>query len=158
MASTASPNSSAMPTCLWGTVDLLAFPTAGTTYRVAELLAAPVALNSNLGRYTNFVNLLDMAAVAVPAGARANGTGFGITLIGPADSDRGLLDAAETYLAAADLPAPPPLDLEGQNGNRETRRRRRPPEGHAAPLAAHLARRASSSAPSRPHPPIASMP
>lgn len=97
---------------MWADVDLLAFPTTGTTYRVAELLAAPIALNSNLGVYTNFVNLLDMAAVAVPAGARANGTGFGITLIGPADTDLALLDAADAYLAAADLPAPPPLALE----------------------------------------------
>ena len=99
---------------LWGELDMLAFPTTGTTYRVAEMLAAPVALNSNLGFYTNFVNLLDMAAVAVPAGVRANGTGFGITLIGPADTDCALLDAADAYLAAADLPSPPPLDLEGK--------------------------------------------
>lgn len=99
---------------MWDMVDLLVFPTTGTTYRVAELLAAPIALNSNLGLYTNFVNLLDMAAVAVPAGIRSNGTGFGITLIGPADSDHGLLAAAETYLAGAGLPAPPPLDLEGK--------------------------------------------
>ena len=99
---------------LWDDLDLLAFPTTGTTYRVNELLAAPVALNSNLGRYTNFVNLLDMAALAVPAGIRANGTGFGITLIGPADTDRALLDVAATYLAEADLPALPPLDLEGK--------------------------------------------
>lgn len=99
---------------MWDAVDLLAFPTTGTTYRVAELLAAPVALNSNLGFYTNFVNLLDMAAVAVPAGTRENGTGFGITLIGPADTDHGLLDAADAWLATADLPAPPPLDLEGR--------------------------------------------
>jgi allophanate hydrolase len=73
-----------------------------------------VALNSNLGLYTNFVNLLDMGAVAVPAGTRANGTGFGITLIGPADSDHGLLAMADDYLAAADLPRPPSLDLEGK--------------------------------------------
>jgi allophanate hydrolase len=99
---------------LWQSIDLFAFPTTGTTYRVAEMLAAPVALNSNLGLYTNFVNLLDMAAVAVPAGMRANGTGFGITLIGPADTDRALLDAADAYLGAADLPVPPPLDLEGK--------------------------------------------
>jgi allophanate hydrolase len=52
--------------------------------------------------------------VAVPAGSRSNGTGFGITLIGPADSDLGLFDAAQSYLAAAELPAPPPLDLEGR--------------------------------------------
>jgi len=99
---------------LWQSIDLMAFPTTGTTYRVAEMLAAPVALNSNLGLYTNFVNLLDMAAVAVPAGARANGTGFGITLIGPADTDRALLDAADAYLGAAPLAPPPPLDLEGK--------------------------------------------
>ncbi len=92
----------------------MAFPTTGTTYRVAELQAAPIALNSALGFYTNFVNLLDMAAVAIPAGTRANATGFGITLIGPADSDVALLDAADAYLAAADLPSPPPLDLEGK--------------------------------------------
>lgn len=96
---------------MWQSLDALAFPTTGTTYRVAELLEAPVALNSNLGRYTNFVNLLDMAAIAVPAGARANRTGFGITLIGPAHSDRALAALAAEYLAAADLPPPPPLDL-----------------------------------------------
>ncbi len=96
---------------MWGKVDALAFPTTGTTYRVAELAAAPIALNSNLGLYTNFVNLLDMAALAVPAGMRDNGTGFGITLIGPAHSDLALIALAETYLKAADLPAPPPLDL-----------------------------------------------
>jgi allophanate hydrolase len=96
---------------LWKEVDALAFPTTGTTYRVAELEAAPIALNSNLGLYTNFVNLLDMAAIAVPAGARDNATGFGITLIGPAHTDRALVALAERYLAAADLPAPPPLDL-----------------------------------------------
>ncbi|WP_298291556.1 allophanate hydrolase [Novosphingobium sp.] len=95
-------------------VDMLVFPTTGTTYRVDELLAAPVALNSNLGAYTNFVNLLDMAAVAVPAGQRANGTGFGITLIGPADSDRTLLTMTDAWLSAAQLPPPPPLDLEGR--------------------------------------------
>ncbi|WP_242124877.1 allophanate hydrolase [Sphingobium sp. Sx8-8] len=99
---------------MWDAIDMLAFPTTGTTYRVVEMLAAPMALNSNLGLYTNFVNLLDMAAVAVPAGVRANATGFGITLIGPADTDRALLDAADAYLAAADLPPPPPLDLEGK--------------------------------------------
>ncbi|GFZ90477.1 MULTISPECIES: allophanate hydrolase [Sphingobium] len=99
---------------LWESIDLLAFPTTGTTYRVAELKAAPIALNSALGFYTNFVNLLDMAAVAVPAGIRSNATGFGITLIGPADSDVALLDAADAYISAADIPSPPPLDLEGK--------------------------------------------
>lgn len=99
---------------LWADIDMLAFPTTGTTYRVAEVLAAPIGLNSNLGFYTNFVNLLDMAAVAVPAGVRANATGFGITLIGPADTDAALLDAADAYLSAAHHSSPPPLDLEGK--------------------------------------------
>lgn len=96
---------------LWEAVDVLAFPTTGATYRVAELEAAPIALNSNLGLYTNFVNLLDMAAIAVPAGARSNDTGFGITLIGPADSDKALVALAQSYLSVADLPPPPLLDL-----------------------------------------------
>ncbi len=96
---------------MWADVDALAFPTTGTTYRVAELIEAPVALNSNLGFYTNFVNLLDMAAVAVPAGARSNGTGFGITLIGPAHTDKALMELAGAYLSAAALPPLPPLDL-----------------------------------------------
>ena len=99
---------------MWGELDALAFPTTGTTYRVAELAAAPIALNSNLGAYTNFVNLLDMAALAVPAGTRHNATGFGITLIGPADTDRALLTLADAYLAKASLAPPPPLDMDGR--------------------------------------------
>lgn len=96
---------------MWREVDALAFPTTGTTYRVAELLEAPVALNSNLGYYTNFVNLLDMAAIAVPAGGRSNNTGFGITLIGPANTDKALVALAGAYLSVAALPPLPPLDL-----------------------------------------------
>ena len=99
---------------MWDVIDLLVLPTTGTTYRLAELRAAPIALNSALGVYTNFVNLLDMAAIAVPAGVRHNGTGFGITLIGPAGTDRVLLDAGEAYLSAANLPPLPSLDLEGR--------------------------------------------
>lgn len=98
----------------WNEWDVLAFPTTPTSYRVAEMLAAPVGLNSNLGLYTNFVNLLDMAAVAVPAGVKANGVGFGITFIGPADTDQALLVLAETWVKAIGQPAPPPLDLEGK--------------------------------------------
>lgn len=96
---------------LWRSVDMLAFPTAPTIYRIAEMRAAPVVLNSNLGMYTNFVNLLDMAALALPAGHRDNGTGFGITLIGPAWTDVALLDAGQAYLDIHRAP-PPPLDLE----------------------------------------------
>jgi allophanate hydrolase len=97
---------------MWATVDLLALPTAPTSYRVTEMLAAPIALNASLGAYTNFVNLLDMAAIAVPTGQYQSGVGFGITLMGPAGSDRSLIDAATSF-----FPAPavlPPLDLEGR--------------------------------------------
>jgi len=97
---------------MWAEVDLLALPTAPTSYRVTEMLAAPIALNANLGAYTNFVNLLDMAAIAVPAGQHHSGVGFGITLMGPAGSDRSLIDAAKSLFPAPTLP--PALDLEGR--------------------------------------------
>ncbi|HMP56952.1 MAG TPA: allophanate hydrolase, partial [Novosphingobium sp.] len=58
---------------MWEGIDALAVPTSPTIYRVREMLANPVALNSHFGTYTNFVNLLDMAAIAVPAGYRRNG-------------------------------------------------------------------------------------
>ncbi|WP_313537354.1 allophanate hydrolase [Sphingomonas sp.] len=97
---------------MWDQVDLLALPTAPTSYRVAEMLAEPIRLNASLGAYTNFVNLLDMAAIAVPTGTYASGVGFGVTLMGPAGTDRALLDAANTLFPAP--ASPPPLDLEGR--------------------------------------------
>ena len=96
---------------LWDAADVLLLPTAPTIYRIDEVLAEPVALNSNLGLYTNFVNLLDMSALAVPAGWRANHTGFGVTLVGPAFADRALLALAARYEAAAPMAETPPLDL-----------------------------------------------
>ncbi|ESQ90496.1 allophanate hydrolase [Asticcacaulis benevestitus] len=96
---------------LWAGVDMLALPTTPTCYRIAEMREEPVRLNSALGLYTNFVNLLDMSAVALPAGFRDSGTGFGITLIGPAHTDQALLAAGQAYLAKADLPSPPELDF-----------------------------------------------
>ncbi|MEJ7604785.1 MAG: allophanate hydrolase [Bryobacteraceae bacterium] len=66
----------------WARMDVLALPTTGTIYKHAEIAADPVRLNTNLGYYTNFVNLLDLAAIAVPAGLRPNGLPFGISLIG----------------------------------------------------------------------------
>jgi len=79
----------------WARVDLLVLPTAGWIYRIEEVLADPIALNTNLGLYTNFVNLLNLAALAVPAGQRPDGLPFGISLIGPAGSDLSLLRIAE---------------------------------------------------------------
>jgi allophanate hydrolase len=74
----------------WREIDLLVTPTAGTIYTIAEVNADPVRLNTNLGHYTNFMNLLDLAAIAVPAGLQANGLPFGITLAAPAFTDEGL--------------------------------------------------------------------
>jgi allophanate hydrolase len=96
---------------LWSAIDVLVLPTTPTIYRVSELMAEPVALNSNLGLYTNFVNLLDMSAVAIPAGFRANHTGFGVSLIGQAFMDRQLLVLAQRYLDAGAEFHAPPLDL-----------------------------------------------
>ncbi len=71
----------------WKEMDVLLLPTSGTTYKISEVLADPVRLNSNLGLYTNFVNLMDLSALAVPAGFRPNGLPFGVTLIGRAFED-----------------------------------------------------------------------
>ncbi len=95
---------------LWRAVDVLLLPTTPTIYKVKELLADPLALNSNLGLYTNFVNLLDMSALAIPAGFRANGTGFGVTLMGPAWADTYLLDLASAFQENQTMAATPPLD------------------------------------------------
>jgi allophanate hydrolase len=80
---------------LFNEVDFLLLPTAPTTYKISEVLASPIALNSNLGYYTNFVNLLDLTAVAVPAGMLENGLPFGVSLIGKAFADEGLLIMAD---------------------------------------------------------------
>jgi allophanate hydrolase len=83
---------------VWEKVDVLLLPTAGTTYRIKEILADPIKLNSNLGYYTNFVNLLDLSALALPAGFRkSNGLPFGVTLIGRAFADSSLLQLGAKY-------------------------------------------------------------
>jgi allophanate hydrolase len=74
----------------WREIDLLVTPTAGTIYTIEEVNAAPVQRNTDLGHYTNFMNLLDLAAIAVPAGFQANGLPFGVTLAAPAFADEGL--------------------------------------------------------------------
>jgi allophanate hydrolase len=73
-------------------VDVLLLPTAGTIYETAAIAAEPLRLNTNLGCYTSFVNLLDLAAIALPAGFGENGLPFGISLMAPAFRDSALLD------------------------------------------------------------------
>jgi allophanate hydrolase len=87
---------------VWQAVDMLLLPTSPTTYSVADMLADPVARNSQFGRYTNFANLLGYAAIAVPAGFGASGLPAGVTLVGPAFSDDSLAPfAAQMHAAAA---------------------------------------------------------
>ena len=91
----------------WSRMDVLITPTTGTIYTHEEIEGDPIGRNTNLGYYTNFVNLLDLAAVAVPAGFRPNGLPFGISLVGPAFSDEALLILADRFhRACVDVPGP----------------------------------------------------
>lgn len=89
---------------LFTTFDLLVVPGAPTIYRIADVEAKPVELNARLGYYTNFVNLLDLAAITVPAGLRGDGLPFGITLIGPAFSDRSLAALGARFNGEKEIP------------------------------------------------------
>jgi allophanate hydrolase len=84
----------------WARMDVLILPTTGTIFTHEQVAANPVKVNTDLGYYTNFVNLMDLAAVAAPAGFRSNGLPFGISFIGPAFSDEALLALAHHYLGA----------------------------------------------------------
>jgi allophanate hydrolase len=79
---------------LWERADLLLLPTVPTTFTRAEIAAQPVARNLVLGRYTQFTNLLDLAAIAVPVGFTAAGRPVGVTLFGPAFAEDRLITAA----------------------------------------------------------------
>lgn len=78
-------------------IDLLLTPTTGTTYTVEEVRDAPRETNATLGHYTDYVNLLDLSALAVPAGTRSDGAHLGVTLVGPADHDAGLFAFADRF-------------------------------------------------------------
>jgi len=83
---------------VWHQIDALVVPTAPSHYKIEEVLKDPVTLNSRLGTYTNFVNLLDLAGLAVPAGFRRNGLPFGITFLAPAFHDQRLLELGQRWL------------------------------------------------------------
>jgi allophanate hydrolase len=82
---------------VWECIDCLMVPTAPTVYRIDAVEAEPLRLNTCLGLYTNFVNLLDLAAIAVPGGFRPPGIPMGITLIAPAFQDDLLVDLALAF-------------------------------------------------------------
>ena len=94
---------------VWSEFDAMVVPTAPRLYTVAEVEADPVRLNSNLGTYTNFVNLLDLCAIAVPSGMRGDGLPSSVTLIAPTRAD-GLIAGVATAIesrSSASASAPP---------------------------------------------------
>ena len=103
---------------MWNDIDLLLVPTAPTHCTIDAMRADPVVRNRELGAYTNFVNLLDYAALSVPSSLRPDGLPFGITLIGPCGSDLQLADLGQRYhhasgltLGATGRPMPAPTVL-----------------------------------------------
>lgn len=82
---------------LWRDIDVLVVPTTGTIYKISEIESDPVNLNTRLGTYTTFANLLDLAAVAVPSGFLPNGLPQGVTLIGPAFDDNNVAHLADRF-------------------------------------------------------------
>lgn len=114
---------------LWKAVDVLVVPSAPTIHTVAAVEADPVRLNAQLGTYTNFVNLLDMSALAIPAGFRGDGLPFGITLVGPALADLRLAELGRRFEALRNgLPVPAPAPGKARSGH-----------VHVAVVGAHLA-------------------
>jgi allophanate hydrolase len=83
---------------LWAQVDALLLPTTPSHPTHADVAADPVGVNESLGRFTNFVNLMDLSALAVPGRHRADGLPFGVTLLAPAFGDRRLLELGATWM------------------------------------------------------------
>jgi allophanate hydrolase len=95
-------------------IDALVLPTAPTVYSTAQVLANPIELNSRLGTYTNFVNLLDLCGLALPAAIRSDDIPFGITLLAPAGHDAQLASIGRVFhadtkltIGSKKLPQPP---------------------------------------------------
>lgn len=86
---------------VWNDIDFLLTPTASSAYTIAAVEADPIRLNSNLGHYTNFVNLLDLSAVAVPTALMGMGIPFGVTLVARSGQDLPLLTLAARLHARA---------------------------------------------------------
>jgi allophanate hydrolase len=111
---------------LFGKFTALLLPTTLPCPTLAAVAADPVGENSRLGTWTNFVNLCDLAAIAVPAGIGADGLPFGVTVIGPAWSEGRLAAIADaihrahaTHVGATAERLPPPAP-EDQLGADET--------------------------------------
>ena len=89
---------------MWNDVDILLLPTAGTCFTIDEVLREPLTRNTELGYYTNFANLLDLCATAVPSGFWPHRLPFGVTLAGPAGQDGFVLGIADRLHRVKPLP------------------------------------------------------
>jgi allophanate hydrolase len=85
-------------------IDILALPTAPTLYTMDQVLADPIGLNARLGTYTNFVNLLDLCGLALPAALHDDGMPFGITLLAPGGNDGLVASIGRLFHAHTALP------------------------------------------------------
>ncbi|VVO35718.1 Allophanate hydrolase [Pseudomonas fluorescens] len=92
-------------------LDCVITPTIGRPVTLAELEAEPVLRNSELGYYTNFMNLLDYAAIAVPSGFMGNGLPWGVTLFGRAFTDQYLLSVADGLQRQQGSATPAPINV-----------------------------------------------
>ncbi|HEY7772255.1 MAG TPA: allophanate hydrolase [Marinagarivorans sp.] len=106
-------------------VDCLLTPTAGRLFTIDEMIAEPIKRNSELGYYTNFMNLADLASIAVPTQFTPAGLPFGITLVGQAFSDRALLSIGNRIqtlfpLNKGTLPFPAVPENATPTGNADT--------------------------------------
>ena len=147
-------------------LDALVLPTAPTAYSTAQVLANPLELNSRLGTYTNFVNLLDLCGLALPAAMRADGIPFGITLLAPAGHDALLASIGRVFhadtkltMGAKGLPQPPLAALPAGARRRRDRHRggRRASVGHGAERRIAGARRTAAGGNQRPRRTTSSM-
>jgi allophanate hydrolase len=84
-------------------LDAIVLPTAPTAYSTAQVLANPIELNSRLGTYTNFVNLLDLCGLALPSAMRSDDIPFGVTLLAPAGRDAFLASIGRVFHADTGL-------------------------------------------------------
>jgi len=86
---------------LFAAIDVLVLPTVPTNYLIDEVERDPLSTNAHLGVYTNFVNLLDLCAIAIPADDLPDGMPYGVTLVTTAGRDHALLDLAESLLSCS---------------------------------------------------------
>lgn len=105
---------------VWKQIDVLLLPTTPRLYTVAENLAEPYGTNATLGRYTNFMNLLDLSAVAMPGGrARSGRAPWGVTIAAPAGWDTAVLELAGRFCGETIAPRPSrkiPVEITGFGG------------------------------------------